>query len=64
MKMYHYVTDMPEWAQKSATKAVNNGYIKMDKAGAVNVWECNPGARAFYKAMGLVPQKTCLEQIL
>lgn len=30
----------------------------------LNVWECNPGARAFYDAMGLVPQKTCLEQVL
>ena len=30
----------------------------------LNVWECNPGARAFYDAMDLVPQKTCLEQVL
>ena len=30
----------------------------------LNVWSCNPGARAFYDAMGLVPQKTCLEQVL
>ena len=30
----------------------------------LNVWECNPGARAFYDAMGMVPLKTCLEQVL
>lgn len=30
----------------------------------LNVWSCNPGGRAFYDAMGLVPQKTCLEQVL
>ena len=30
----------------------------------LNVWECNPGARAFYDAMGMTPLKTCLEQIL
>ena len=30
----------------------------------LNVWECNPGAAAFYNAMGLKPQKTCMEQIL
>lgn len=30
----------------------------------LNVWECNPGARAFYDAMGLTVQKTCLEQVL
>ena len=30
----------------------------------LNVWECNPGAREFYTAMGLIPQKTCMEMIL
>ncbi len=30
----------------------------------LNVWECNPGARAFYDAMGMSVQKTCLEQVL
>ena len=30
----------------------------------LNVWECNPGARSFYEAMGLLPQKTCMEAIL
>lgn len=30
----------------------------------LNVWECNPGARKFYGAMGLVPYKTCMEKIL
>ncbi len=30
----------------------------------LNVWECNPGARRFYEAMGMSVQKTCLEQVL
>ena len=30
----------------------------------LNVWECNPGARAFYEAMGMSVQKTCLERVL
>ena len=30
----------------------------------LNVWECNPSARKFYDAMGLVPYKTCMEKLL
>lgn len=30
----------------------------------LNVWECNPSARRFYDAMGLVPYKTCMEKLL
>ena len=30
----------------------------------LNVWECNPGARAFYEAMGMDVQKTGMEKIL
>lgn len=30
----------------------------------LNVWECNPGARKFYEAMGMGIQKTCMEQVL
>lgn len=30
----------------------------------LNVWECNPGARAFYEAMGMKPYKTGMEQLL
>ncbi len=30
----------------------------------LNVWNCNPTAMRFYKAMGLVPQKITLEKIL
>ena len=30
----------------------------------LNVWTCNPGAQRFYEAMGMVPLKTCLEQVL
>ena len=30
----------------------------------LNVWECNPGARAFYEKMGLVPSKYGMEELL
>lgn len=30
----------------------------------LNVWECNPGARAFYEKMGMRPYKTGMEVIL
>lgn len=30
----------------------------------LNVWECNPAAKKFYEAMGLVPYKTGMEKIL
>ena len=30
----------------------------------LNVWSCNPGAMAFYEAMGMRPYKVCMEQVL
>ena len=30
----------------------------------LNVWECNPSAKKFYEAMGLIPYKTGMEKIL
>lgn len=30
----------------------------------LNVWSCNPGARAFYEKMGMVPYKVGMEQVL
>ena len=30
----------------------------------LNVWMCNPGAMKFYEAMGLVPQRICMEKVL
>ena len=30
----------------------------------LNVWNCNPGAMSFYEAMGLKPQKVCMETVL
>ena len=30
----------------------------------LNVWSCNPAAMKFYEAMGLLPQKICMEKIL
>ena len=30
----------------------------------LNVWECNPGAKRFYEAMGLIPRNTLMEIVL
>lgn len=30
----------------------------------LHVWECNPGARAFYESLGLKPQFTSMEMVL
>lgn len=30
----------------------------------LNVWECNPDARAFYDSLGMRPMKTYMEEIL
>ncbi len=30
----------------------------------LNVWSCNPGAQAFYEAMGMKPFKVGMEQVL
>lgn len=30
----------------------------------LNVWSCNPGAVKFYEAMGLKPQKICMEELV
>lgn len=30
----------------------------------LHVWECNPGARAFYESLGLTSQYTSLEELL
>ena len=49
-QLYDYVVD---YAKK------NNFYNI-----TLNVWTCNPGAQKFYEAMGLKPQKTCMETIL
>ena len=46
------------------------GYVKTfaEEQGCYNitlhVWECNPGARTFYEAMGMAPQYTSMELIV
>lgn len=30
----------------------------------LHVWECNPGASAFYKALGMQPQYTSMEMVM
>lgn len=48
--LYRYVTDY--------AKEKNIYHITL------NVWECNPMAKAFYEKMGLKPYKTAMEMIL
>ena len=43
-----------------ASYAENEGFYNI----TLNVWNCNPGAMAFYEAMGLKPMKVCMEMIL
>lgn len=45
--------EVREWAAK-------NGFHNL----TLNVWACNPGAEAFYRKLGLIPQRTTLETIL
>ena len=40
--------------------AKDNGFYNV----TLNVWNCNPGALKFYEAMGLEPQKICMERIV
>ena len=40
--------------------AKERGYYNL----TLNVWSCNPSALRFYEAMGLMPQKICMEYIL
>ena len=40
--------------------ASQNGFYNI----TLHVWECNPGAKAFYKALGLEAQYTCMEMVL
>ncbi|MCR4870978.1 MAG: GNAT family N-acetyltransferase [Atopobiaceae bacterium] len=49
-QLYRYVLD---WAREQ-------GFYNV----TLNVWECNPGARAFYEAMGMKVMKTEMEAIL
>lgn len=54
---------------KHIGKALYNAacrYAKQRGCNAItlNVWSCNKNAEKFYKALGLQPQKTTMEQIL
>lgn len=54
MKLYHYVKDMPDWAQSAAAKAINLGVMKMDGTGAVSVWEPNLQTLVWLERLGLL----------
>ena len=55
MKLYHYVNEMPQWAQNAVTKAINNGVIDMDnESGAVNVWETNLQPLVWLDRLGML----------
>lgn len=53
----HVGTALYEYVKEYAKE---NGFYNI----TLNVWEGNPGAKAFYEAMGLKPQKICMEEIL
>ncbi|WP_251445636.1 CHAP domain-containing protein [Vermiculatibacterium agrestimuris] len=53
MKIYRYVAEMPAWAQAAATRAINNGVIKMDETGAAGVWEQNLQPLVWMDRLGL-----------
>lgn len=40
MKLYQYVKDLP-YGKKSVTKAINNGYIRLNEDGSMGLWEAN-----------------------
>ena len=41
MRIFQYVDQVPLWAREAARKAVVNGYIRMDAAGAMTLYEMN-----------------------
>ena len=54
---------------KHIGKKLYEAAVKMAKENGcynltLNVWSCNPSAMRFYEAMGLTPQKTCMELII
>lgn len=56
MKIYHFVEEMPEWAQSAATKAIQQGIIKMDSTGAVTVYEQNLQPLVWMERLGLLDE--------
>ncbi len=54
MKLYKSVEEMPAWARGAAEKAVRNGYVKTDAAGAVGVWESNLQTLVWLDRAGLL----------
>lgn len=40
MKLYRYVNELP-YGQASVTKAIQNGYIKLNEDGSMGLWEPN-----------------------
>lgn len=61
MKVYHYVAEMPAWAQQAATRAIRTGYIKLDASGACTVWECNLQPLVWMDRAGLLDKPAVRE---
>lgn len=40
MKLYQYVEELP-YGKEAVTRAIRSGHIKLDKGGAMHVWESN-----------------------
>ena len=61
MKLYRYVNEMPSWARGAATRAIQNGYIKLDGSGACTVWECNLQPLVWMDRAGLLDKPAVRE---
>lgn len=67
-----YIDDIcvdSEWRGKSVGKTLYEYVTEYAKTHGfynitLNVWCCNQSAMKFYEAMGLVPQRICMEKIL
>ena len=55
MKLYHWFSDMPDWARGSAEKAYRRGILQADAdSGAVNVYECSLQTIVWLDRLGLL----------
>ena len=56
MKIYHSVSEIPDWARGAAEKAAGLGYIQADADGKITVWESSLQPLVWMERMGLLNQ--------
>lgn len=54
MKLYRYAGEVPQWARAAVEKAIRGGYVKMDAAGAMTLWEPNLQPLVWMNRAGLL----------